>query len=284
MMENELKISELAAIWNVSVPTTWNRVKKMGLKTFIKKNETNKDINYVSISDERIQEFIINVNNNVNNGVNNGYYEDMLRDDALVNNVNNEDANVIDVDYIKSNAPVLSELVTNVGKVYSGFSEQIITVNNARNEEVKNLYEEVKNLYEQLSDAKANQKLLTEQKDREGLYLQEIKDLKNENEHLNKDYNELQLNNNTLNNENKILSKDKEELLKKCTDIELINKKLDQRNKVKNAIIAVGMVILSIVITSFIMGNKQVKNVQPLTDTILQSDTSQAIPVNRKRR
>lgn len=283
-MEKELKISELAAIWNVSVPTTWNRVKKMGLKTFIKKNETNKDINYVSISDERIQEFIINVNNNIHNGVNNGYYEDMLREDALVNNVNNEDANVIDVDYVKSNVPVLSELVTNVGKVYSGFSEQIITVNNARNEEVKNLYEEVKNLYEQLSDAKANQKLLTEQKDREGLYLQEIKDLKNENEHLNKDYNELQLNNNTLNNENKILSKDKEELLKKYTDIELINKKLDQRNKVKNAIIAVGMVILSIVITSFIMGNKQVKNVQPLADTLLQPDTSQTIPVNRTRR
>lgn len=282
-MEKELKISELAAIWNVSVPTTWNRVKKMGLKTFIKKNESNKDINYVSISGEQIQEYVINHNNNVNNGVNNGYYEDILQNDDIVNNINNDDANVIDVDYIKSNTPMLSELVTNVGKICSDFNEQIITVNNVRNEELKNVYEELKNVYKELSDAKANQKLLTDQKDREGLYLQEIKELKAENEHLNKDYNDLKLEHNTLHNENKNLSKDKQELLEKYTDFELIYKKLDQRNKIKNVIIAAVMIILAIFITAFKMDNKPVNNNrEPVIETL--DNQASVVPVKSARR
>lgn len=282
-MEKELKISELAAIWNVSVPTTWNRVKKMGLKTFIKKNESNKDINYVSISGEQIQEYVINHNNNVNNGVNNGYYEDILQNDDIVNNINNDDANVIDVDYIKSNTPMLSELVTNVGKICSDFNEQIITVNNVRNEELKNVYEELKNVYKELSDAKANQKLLTDQKDREGLYLQEIKELKAENEHLNKGYNDLKLEHNTLYNENKNLSKDKQELLEKYTDFELIYKKLDQRNKIKNVIIAAVMIILAIFITAFKMDNKPVNNDwEPVIETL--DNQASVVPVKPARR
>ena len=46
-MEKELKIAELSALWGVSVPTTWNRIRKEGLQTFIKKNENNKEVNYV---------------------------------------------------------------------------------------------------------------------------------------------------------------------------------------------------------------------------------------------
>ena len=53
-MEKELKIAELANIWGVSVPTCWNRIKKEGLTTIKKKDETNKDITYITISDNLI--------------------------------------------------------------------------------------------------------------------------------------------------------------------------------------------------------------------------------------
>ena len=55
MSEKELKISELANIWAVSVPTTWNRVRKEDLKTVKKIDENRKEVNYVIISDKIIK-------------------------------------------------------------------------------------------------------------------------------------------------------------------------------------------------------------------------------------
>lgn len=94
-MEKCLKVAELATIWGVSVPTTWNRVRKEGLETVIKKDENGKDINYINISDEVINKYINNPVNNQNNVNNNGYYEEMLNN----NNVNNSQSEVIDADY-----------------------------------------------------------------------------------------------------------------------------------------------------------------------------------------
>lgn len=98
-MEKCLKVAELAAIWSVSVPTTWNRVRKEGLETVIKKDENGKDINYINISDEIIKKYVNNPVNNQNNVNNNGYYEEMLRD----NNVNNVQNDLIDTDYTMVN-------------------------------------------------------------------------------------------------------------------------------------------------------------------------------------
>lgn len=169
-MEKELKIAELATIWGVSVPTTWNRIKKMGLITFIKKNENNKDINYVTISDEQINEFIINVNNNINKGVNNGFYEDILSDD----NVNNNHNKVVDAEIIRNDATSTNELLTVLNDVYNGWNERIININNQYNEEVKTLYEEIAN-------CKANKLFLEDKASREGLYINEINELKADN-------------------------------------------------------------------------------------------------------
>ena len=66
-MEKCLKVAELATIWGVSVPTTWNRVPKEGLETVIKKDENGKDINYINITDDIINKYINNVVNNQNN-------------------------------------------------------------------------------------------------------------------------------------------------------------------------------------------------------------------------
>ena len=77
-MEKELKIAELASILGVSIPTTWNRIRKDGLKTVKKLDENRKEITYVIVSDDYAEKYINNVINNVNNVVNNGNYEDLL--------------------------------------------------------------------------------------------------------------------------------------------------------------------------------------------------------------
>lgn len=155
-MERELKIAELASIWSVSVPTTWNRIKKNNLTTFIKKDENNKEVNYVRISEEKLNEYIINIKNNDKNG----YYEDML-------NVDNDDNNVIDAEYTKQDtikAPaVFDSFINGLKTVYDDCNERINKVN------------------EELITYKSKALLLEEKTNREGLYLQEINTLKKDN-------------------------------------------------------------------------------------------------------
>ena len=155
-MERELKIAELASIWGVSVPTTWNRIKKNNLTTFIKKDENNKEVNYVRISEEKLNEYIINVKNNDKNG----YYEDML-------NVDNDDNNVIDADYVRQDtikAPaVFDSFINGLKTVYDDCNERINKVN------------------EELITYKSKALLLEEKNSREGLYINEINTLKKDN-------------------------------------------------------------------------------------------------------
>lgn len=165
-MEKELKVSELAKIWGVSVPTVWNRITKMGLKTIIKKSETNKDINYVYISEEQIKSFNINVINNDVNLNNNGYYKELLTD----NNVNND---VINADYS-----------INTSNSDSNIIKDLINFNNDYNERLASVYETFNNRLETLNKELITYKekvpLLEDRAGREGLYLNEIDDLKKE--------------------------------------------------------------------------------------------------------
>lgn len=158
-MEKELKIAELATLWNVSVPTCWNRIKKERLITFKKKDETNKDISYVSISDEIINKYVINEVNNLYNDVNNGYYEDLL----TVNNVNNPETPIKSTDFIKD--------IINLNK---GYNEELKTVYNDYNDRLQRLTDE-------LIDYKSKVPLLEDKANREGLYINEINELKKEN-------------------------------------------------------------------------------------------------------
>lgn len=165
-MEKELKVSELAKIWGVSVPTVWNRITKMGLKTIIKKSETNKDINYVYISEEQIKSFNINVINNDVNLNNNGYYKELLTD----NNVNND---VINADYS-----------INTNNLDGNIIKDLINFNNDYNERLASVYETFNNRLETLNKELITYKekvpLLEDRAGREGLYLTEIDDLKKE--------------------------------------------------------------------------------------------------------
>ena len=165
-MERELKIAELANIWSVSVPTTWNRIKKHSLTTFKKKDENNKEVNYVRISEENIKMYIVNVNNNDKNV----YYEDML-------NVDNDDNNVIDAEYTRQEAikapAVFDSFINGLKTVYDDCNKRIEKVN------------------EELITYKSQALLLEEKNNREGLYIKEINELKTDNENNNKRYNRL---------------------------------------------------------------------------------------------
>lgn len=154
-MEKEVKVSELAAIWGVSVPTTWNRIRKEGLETFKKKDENGKEINYIYVSEEVIKKYINNVYNNVNEVNNNGYYEDMLSD----NKVNN--ALLSSNNYLSS----------------SDLFDKLTTLNNEYNDRLERLNNE-------LITSEKQRLLLEDKAGREGLYLKEINELKTDNERL----------------------------------------------------------------------------------------------------
>lgn len=158
-MEKELKIAELSALWSVSVPTTWNRIRKEGLQTFIKKNENNKEVNYVRVSDDIIKQYVINDNNNVSNTVNNGYYEDML----INNNGNNlvkKPQNQVNKDFSRED---LQELITTITSVNESYNNRIEALTN------------------RLITAESKQLLLEDKASREGVYVNEINTLKKEN-------------------------------------------------------------------------------------------------------
>lgn len=123
-MEKCLKVAELATIWGVSVPTTWNRVRKEGLETVIKKDENGKDINYINISEDVINKYINNPVNNQNNVNNNGYYEDMLRD----NNINNSQNDVIDADYTMVRNNDVKSLYDRYITDTNGYKDELISV------------------------------------------------------------------------------------------------------------------------------------------------------------
>lgn len=158
-MEKELKIAELSALWGVSVPTTWNRIRKEGLQTFIKKNENNKEVNYVRVSDDVINQYVINDNNNVSNTVNNGYYEDMLINNNGNNIVKNPQTQV-NKDYSRED---LQELITTITSVNESYNNRIETLTN------------------RLINAESKQLLLEDKANREGMYINEINGLKEEN-------------------------------------------------------------------------------------------------------
>ena len=163
-MEKCLKVAELATIWGVSVPTTWNRVRKEGLETVIKKDENGKDINYINISEEVINKYINNPVNKQNNVNNNGYYEDMLRD----NNINNSQNDVLDADYTIVNNNDIKNLYDRFLTETNDYKHELISV------------------YKELSEYKG-QALLVDKSQSENSRLEaELSELKTDNKRLEK--------------------------------------------------------------------------------------------------
>lgn len=154
-MQKELKISELASIWSTSVPTTWNRIRKEGLTTFKKKDETNKEVNFVTISEDILNKYV----NNVNNLDNNVYYEDMLN----VNNVNNSVENVKTKQEQAFNKDDIKDIINTIANVNNDYNDRL------------------KTLTDELITYKSKQLLLEDKANKEGFYLNEINKLEKAN-------------------------------------------------------------------------------------------------------
>jgi len=191
-MEKELKVSELAQIWCISVPTAWNRVKKEGLQQVKKVDENNKEITYIRVSDDILNKYVVKVNNNVNNTVNNGYYEDMLNVDNVNNNIKNPENDYIDAEYTFNKPNPTPELVNALITFNDNSQERFITVYEDCNKRIqdnnKAHFEEMQNLYKELADYKEKTARLEDKAGREGYYLNEINTLKDDYNVLNKDY------------------------------------------------------------------------------------------------
>ena len=148
-MEQEVKIADLAKLWNISVNTTWKRVNKEGLRT-IKKPVEGREITFVIVDDEILEKY------QVHEGVISNDYEEILTD----NNINEaKKPNNIDkiLEYSKS------------------INEQIISLNEDYNQRLNSLNNE-------LITYKSKNLLLEDKAGREGMYINEINQLKKENE------------------------------------------------------------------------------------------------------
>ena len=153
-MEREVKIADLAKLWKISVNTTWKRVNKLGLTT-VKRPYEGREITYVIMDEELLNKY------QVHEGVIKADYEETLSTNEEVKTSND------------------SEIIERVLAFSKDINEQILSMNEGYNQQIKNLNEE-------LVTYKSKNLLLEDKANREGLYLQEIKDLKKDNEGLKK--------------------------------------------------------------------------------------------------
>lgn len=154
-MEKKLKIAEFAALIGVTAKTVYKMVDREEIKT-VNEKVNNRLITLVVTNDAEIENF---KNIYGKSPVNNGNYEDILTDneESLNDNIHSQSS---------KNDISVSEVL-----------DRIIQINKEYNNELKRVNEELVN-------AKAQMLFLEDKASREGLYLQEIKELKTENEQL----------------------------------------------------------------------------------------------------
>lgn len=159
-MNEEIKIADLARLWNVSVNTVWARIKKEGLLTS-KRLDNNKEITFASVPEEILKKYAVN---NVINHTNNVDNEELLTTNNPSNEINN---------------PQTVDIIERIMTYSQGVNEQLIAINNNYNEELKTINNE-------LMKYKSQMPLLEDKASREGLYLKEINELKEVNNDVNK--------------------------------------------------------------------------------------------------
>lgn len=154
-MEKKLKIAEFAALIGVTAKTVYKMVDREEIKT-VNEKVNNRLITLVVTNDAEIEDF---KNIYGKSPVNNGNYEDILTDcvESLNDNIHSQNS---------KNDISASEVL-----------DRIIQINKEYNNELKRVNEELVN-------TKAQMLFLEDKASREGLYLQEIKELKTENEQL----------------------------------------------------------------------------------------------------
>lgn len=165
-MKENITVQELANIWGVSVNTTWKRLNKIKKRLLtddnrlimVKKPVNNREITIITIADELINEF------EVNNPVINGDYEEVLTDNNHSKDVINPEKTINTQGLLERVINYSEQLNTSVNEVHNRYNEQLLTYN-----------EKLLNIQKQLFEEKAKIPLL---EDRQGLYLNEINELK----------------------------------------------------------------------------------------------------------
>lgn len=142
MEKQEIKVSDLARIWDVSVNTTWKRIKKEGLLT-VNKSHNNREITFVIVDEAIIAKHTIN---NAVNTLNEGVNEDLLTPQSEIKQSFGNEG--------------MKEVI-----------EHLLTVDEQRNERVNKYVEEIITYKSQALF------LEDKQKGQEALYLNEINTL-----------------------------------------------------------------------------------------------------------
>ena len=154
-MEKKLKIAECAALIGITAKTVYKMVEREEIKT-VSEKVNNRSTMLVITNDAEIEKF---KNIYGKNTVNNGNYEDMLTENEAFLNFNNASQNSINADYI------------------SEIFDKVFELNKEYNTRITKLSEE-------LTNTKAQMLYLEDKAGREGMYLNDIKALKTENEQL----------------------------------------------------------------------------------------------------
>lgn len=154
-MEKKYKISEFAAILGITAKTVYRMVEREEIMTVIEK-VNNRPTTLVLATDEQIENFKHAYGKDM---VNVGNYEDILTE-------NNEN--------VSDNNPTQYNKYTGSA---NDVIEKILQINQQYNERIQTLNEE-------LIDSKSKLLLLEDKSQREGMYLNEIRELKTENEQL----------------------------------------------------------------------------------------------------
>ena len=154
-MEKKLKIADFAALVGVTPKTVYKMVERNELVT-VSEKVNNRTTTLVVTNDDQIEEFKVNYGKTLANG---GNCEDILTgDDARVN--------VNDASQIRQNNDFALEMLDKVMKMNQEYNDRIEKLNN------------------ELMTTKAQTLLLEDKASREGLYLNEINELKKDNNEL----------------------------------------------------------------------------------------------------
>lgn len=172
-MERKLKFSEFAELIGVTAKTVYKMKDREQIRTVIER-VNGREIQLVVTDTEEIERFRIMNGKGTDN---NGNYEDILTDCELVTEDNNPSQS--------SNNITVKEMFDRIMIYNDEYNKHIEELNEKHIERLTQLNEEYNNrlteLNEELMDSKKQVILLEDKANREGLYLKEINDLKNEN-------------------------------------------------------------------------------------------------------
>ena len=166
-MDRKLKVAEFAALLGIVPKTVYKMIERNEIITVTEK-VNNRQTTLVVTNDEQIEEFRKSYSKNqVNNG---NYYE----------NVTGNECSEI---FTERNEPVKN----NSGAEFANeVIDKIITLNNGYNEQINEYNNRLEKVNEQLITAKSKLLLLEDKAGREGVYINEINELRTDNNKLKK--------------------------------------------------------------------------------------------------